>query len=78
MRLFYQQMQGHTWGAHSFRHWFTVSLILSGVDNIASLMNYRGDSSPESAMIYLQNKGEIQRKYLEASEQFGRMVKGDS
>ena len=77
LRLFYQQVQGHTWGLHSFRHWFTVSLILSGIDNVASLMNYRGDTWPDSSLVYIQNKGEIQRKYLEASEKFGRMIKGD-
>lgn len=57
---------------HVFRHWYTVQLVLSGMDNIAELMEARGDSSPESALTYLQNKGEIEKQYRKVNnEMFG-------
>lgn len=52
---------------HIFRHWYTVQLVLSGMDNIAELMQARGDSSPESSLIYLQNKGELEKQYRKVS-----------
>lgn len=48
---------------HIFRHWYTVQLVLAGIDNIAELMEARGDSSPESSLVYLQNKGELEKQY---------------
>lgn len=75
MRLFYQQMKGRAWGVRFLRQWYTVSLALSGVDNFASLMCLRGDRSPYSAMVYIQNVGEIERRYLEAYEECERMIK---
>lgn len=36
---------------------------MSGVSEISELMSARGDKSPESAWIYLQNKGEIAKQY---------------
>ena len=47
---------------HIFRHWFSVKLTLFGED-IAGLMHWRGDKSPESALTYLQNKGELEKQY---------------
>lgn len=75
LRLYYLKMQGHTWGGHALRHWYTVTLVLFGVDNIAALMAYRGDKSPRSAMVYLQHKGEIERRYKAASETLGKMIR---
>lgn len=57
----------NSWGVHAFRHWFTVQLVLNGED-INSIASWRGDSSLKSAFTYLQNKGEIMRKYGEANE----------
>ncbi|MBQ6855587.1 MAG: site-specific integrase [Lachnospiraceae bacterium] len=54
---------------HVFRHWFTVQLVLSGVDDIAELMSARGDSSPESALTYLRNKGELDTRYRLVNEE---------
>lgn len=48
---------------HVFRHWYTVQLVLSGYDNVAELMEARGDTSPQSALTYLQNKGELEKRY---------------
>ena len=53
----------HIISPHVFRHWYTVQLVLSGADDVATLMYWRGDKSPESALTYLQNKGEIMRQY---------------
>ncbi|MFC6254063.1 site-specific integrase [Secundilactobacillus hailunensis] len=52
---------------HVFRHWFTVQLVLAGVDNVAELMAARGDSSPDSSLVYLQNKGELEKQYRKVS-----------
>lgn len=75
MRAYYIEMQGRTWGAHACRHWYTVSLILNGVDNLAELMQYRGDKRPRSAMVYLERKGELNRRYRKATNKFGRMIR---
>ena len=48
---------------HVFRHWYTVQLVLAGVENVAELMEARGDSSPQSSLLYLQNKGELAKQY---------------
>lgn len=47
---------------HILRHWFSVKLTLYGED-VSGLMYWRGDSSPESALTYLQNKGELEKQY---------------
>ena len=75
MRAYYEEMQGHTWGTHGCRHWYTVSLVLNGVDNVAELMTYRGDRSPRSAMVYLERKGELNRRYAKAANKFGKMIR---
>ena len=48
---------------HIFRHWYTVQLVLAGVETVNELMSWRGDKSPESALTYLNDKGELMRKY---------------
>lgn len=47
---------------HSLRHWYSVQLTLAGY-SIPELMNARGDRSPESALTYIQNKGELEKQY---------------
>lgn len=54
---------------HVFRHWYTVQLVLSGMDNVGELMEARGDSSPESSLTYLQNKGELEKQYRKVSNE---------
>ncbi|WP_455677360.1 hypothetical protein [Pseudoscardovia suis] len=48
-------------GPHAFRHCFSVRLALENV-SVAEMMHYRGDTSPESALTYLQGKGELVKK----------------
>ena len=52
---------------HALRHWYSVQLTLAGY-GIAELMNARGDKSPESALTYIQNKGELEKKYQQVTE----------
>ena len=57
----------HKISLHIFRHWFSVQLVLYGEDQ-AGLMYWRGDTSPESALRYLQWKGELVKKYKKIND----------
>lgn len=57
-----QLLMENTISPHIFRHWFSVKLTLFGED-VSGLMYWRGDTAPESALTYLQNKGELQKQY---------------
>ena len=65
LRLYGQLLYENQLGTHALRHWFTVQLVLRGED-IGSIQYWRGDSSPESSFLYLQNKGDLTRE-LKAS-----------
>ncbi len=47
---------------HIFRHFFSAMLTINGA-TVAELMYYRGDTSPESALTYLQNKSDLERQF---------------
>ena len=66
IQVFLLQMRNHTWGAHAFRHFFTVRLLEAGVDNVEQLQHLRGDRSPRSAETYLLNKGVLLKKFRSA------------
>lgn len=53
---------------HILRHWYSVKLTLNGED-VASLMHWRGDTSPESALTYLMNKSELEKQYEKVSDE---------
>ena len=53
----------HSLSPHVFRHWFTVQLVLSGINEPGTLMAFRGDTSPESALTYINNKGELEKQF---------------
>jgi integrase len=53
---------------HIFRHWFSVKLTLFGED-VSGLMYWRGDNSPESALTYLQNKGDLAKQYAKVNNE---------
>ena len=57
-RLYGQILYERRLGLQGLRHWYSVQLALMGED-IAGLQYWRGDSSPESALVYLQNKGDL-------------------
>ena len=67
--IFGRTLQEHSISPHIFRHWYTVQLVLSGVTNVGVLKDYRGDKHPESALVYLNNKGELQKKYRKVNEE---------
>ena len=54
-------MQGKNIAPHILRHLFTVELVNDGC-SLPELQEYRGDSSPVSSLVYLQNKSEIRRR----------------
>lgn len=55
------KLENCSFSPHTLRHAFTVRLVLEGLD-YAQVMFYRGDSSPESALAYLQQKQELEEK----------------
>lgn len=55
-------LQEHNISPHILRHWFSVKLTLYGED-VAGLMYWRGDKSPESALTYITNKSELEKQY---------------
>lgn len=60
---------------HIFRHWFTVNLVLDGLD-ASQIMYWRGDKSIESSLTYLQNKGDLEKKFVKVvDESFGYLLR---
>ncbi len=59
----------HNISPHIFRHWFTVQLVLSGITDPGTIMYYRGDKSPQSALTYLQDKGDLERQYRRVNDE---------
>lgn len=56
---------------HIFRHWFSMALVMDGVEQPV-LMKYRGDKSPESSITYINAKSElIKQKQRVEDESFG-------
>ena len=53
--------QGKNIAPHILRHLFTVELVNDGC-SLPELQEYRGDSSPVSSLVYLENKSEIRRR----------------
>jgi len=66
LRIYGQLLCENTLGLHSLRHWFSVQLVLHGED-ISQIQYWRGDRNPESAFLYLQNKGDLVRELEQAS-----------
>lgn len=58
----------HNISPHIFRHWFSVRLTLYGED-VAGLKFWRGDKSPESALVYLMNKSDLEKQYEKVSDE---------
>jgi integrase len=73
-RIYGQLLYENALGLQSLRHWFSVALVLMGED-IAQLQYWRGDTSPESALSYLQNKGELMRELAVANESFAELLR---
>ncbi|MBP3898796.1 MAG: site-specific integrase, partial [Mogibacterium sp.] len=67
--LFGHLLTEHNLGPHCFRHWFTVQLVLSGITDPGTIQHWRGDRNPESAILYLNNKGELEKMYRRINEE---------
>lgn len=80
LALYYNIMIGqnkrkHSWGAHAFRHLFTVMLVLTlPPGSVYTVQALRGDRSPKSAEDYLSNKGELERLYTKAVDRLIQMI----
>ena len=57
-----QLLTEHKITPHILRHYFSVQLVLNNYSNV-EIMKYRGDKSLESVNVYIQNKGELMKKY---------------
>jgi integrase len=68
-KLYGQLLYENDLTPHALRHWFSVQLVLHGED-IAQIQYWRGDKSPESAFVYLQNKGDLVRELERTSADF--------
>lgn len=73
-RYYLQMEQGHTWGKHAFRHYYTVLLLYCGVDDANMLKVYRGDKSIKSAQTYIRNKGVLLDLYKQTLQHIGDMI----
>lgn len=67
--LYGRLLMEHNLSPHVFRHWYTVQLVLSGITDLGTLMYFRGDTSPTSALTYLQDKGELERQYIKVNNE---------
>ena len=71
-------MLGHSWGAHSLRHLFTVNLVVYENVDLPTLKLLRGDKSNEAAETYLRNKGLLRNKLTETVAQlFDQIISED-
>ena len=78
MQQFYLEMLGHSWGAHSLRHLFTVNLVVYENVDLPTLKLLRGDKSNEAAETYLRNKGLLRNKLTETVAQlFDQIISED-
>ena len=72
-RIYGQLLYENSIAPHVLRHWFSVQLALHGED-VAQLQFWRGDKSPESAFLYLQNKGDLIRELAKTNELLAEML----
>ncbi|MBQ3372684.1 MAG: site-specific integrase [Oscillospiraceae bacterium] len=73
LRIYGQLLCENSLGTHCLRHWFTVQLVLRGED-IGNIQYFRGDKNPETAFLYLQNKGDLNRELEESNEKLVRLL----
>lgn len=68
MSAFAHLLDSYSWAPHTLRHCFTVQLVCDGLD-VAQVQYYRGDKSPESALTYVMNKGELMQQVTQVHQQ---------
>ena len=76
LQRFYDKMASFnsTWGAHAFRHWFSVRLLKHGC-SWQQLMDFRGDNDERSAIDYVINKDELLKDFEDTNEELGFLIK---
>ena len=67
--LYGHTLMEHNLSPHVFRHWYTVQLVLSGIDSPGVLMKLRGDTTPEAALTYINDKGDLEAEYSRISNE---------
>lgn len=79
LQVFAQRLMTLNLSPHALRHYFSV--VLAQNEDISQIMFYRGDTSPDSALYYLQNKGELAKalgivhgKAVEGLIELGRII----
>jgi len=72
-RIYGQLLYENRLGLHALRHWFSVQLVLNGED-IGQIQFWRGDKTPESSLLYLQNKGDLVRELEDAGDALSKML----
>lgn len=73
LHLYGQLLYENGLQTHACRHWFSVQLVLHGED-IAGIQYWRGDSNPESAFVYLQEKGDLNRELIASNDRLARIL----
>lgn len=72
-RIYGQLLYENRLTLHSLRHWYSTQLVLHGED-IAQIQFWRGDKNPESAFVYLQDKGDLVKELEEANNFFAEIL----
>lgn len=67
--LYGQTLMEHSLSPHVFRHWYTVQLVLSGIEHPGTLQKLRGDKSVESALTYINGKGDLEKHYSKVTNE---------
>ena len=68
LKVFAMKTNESYWGVHSFRHWFSVQLVLNGED-VNGIAYWRGDDSLKTAYYYLRRKGELMKLYTKINNE---------
>lgn len=67
LKIYGQTLMDHSLSPHVFRHWYTAQLVLSGIEDAGTLQGYRGDASPESSLVYIKGKGDLEKQFLKVN-----------
>ena len=67
-------LQNRHWGAHAFRHWYTVRLVQFGCTS-EQLMDFRGDGQIKSSETYIKNKKELFKEFKEVNDELGYLIR---
>lgn len=72
-RIYGQLLCENRLSPHALRHWFSVQLALRGED-VAQIQFWRGDRNPESAFLYLRDKGDLIGELAKAGDLLAELL----